>query len=480
MRCVFNNAEVVNQEQPQPKPLVEKIQEKVEVKQKPITSIEKAIAPTKEIKKEVVKEEPKIEENAEKKIEVTEKEQKIEEKKTEEVKEVAENIRTPRKGFHLYTVSANVKTKENKLFIQKVVEAKTEKHANIEYDRAIKNEYGKPKSITKRTLKKYSNGDEDICTEVVDEPKKVIEDSPETIELNKKIELLSSEYLGIFKVELAKSDSIVAPTTQYIYASDVDDAYDQIRYVLQKDGQDSEDIDFLLSKVRNITRMSANAIKMDKGCLKRIALDSVEALQKIVDGVKEVEEEMYDQAIKKFKTLIEKGFDVYVGKLLPKKKIYFVEIARSPEEANNLILAEGRLAETLKAGQNITGVNIGKVKDICERIQKHQDVDQLEDADVYIQAIKGLAKKGDVVYNFLFSTQNVDNYVGKLNEATEVCKGIKSPADIEKFLDGKIKEMSDDIKEKVEGDAKLRNILRNAQNRHNLMGDKKFLSSLFK
>lgn len=476
MRCVFNNAEVVNQEQPQLEPLVEKIQKKVEVKQKPVTSIEETVTPT----KEAIKKEPKVEKKIEKKVETIKEEPKVEEKIEKKKEEVTENTRTPKKGFHLYTVSANVKTKESKLFIQKVVEAKTEKHANIEYDRAIKNEYGKPKSVTKRTLKKYSNGDEDICTEVVDEPKRVIEDSPETIELNKKIELLSSEYLGIFKVELAKSDSIVAPTTKYIYASDVDDAYDQIRYVLQKDGQDSEDIDFLLSKVRNITRMSANAIKMDKGCLKRIALDSVEAIQKIVDGVKEVEEEMYDQAIKKFQTLIEKGFDVYVAKLLPKKKIYFVEIARSPEEANNLILAEGRLAEALRAGQNITGVNVGKVKDICERIQKHQDVDQLKDADVYIQAIKGLAKKGDIAYNFLFSTQDVDNYVGKLDEATEVCKGIKSPADIEKFLDGKIKEMSDDIKEKVEGDAKLRNILRDAQNRHNLMGDKKFLYSLFK
>ena len=119
---------------------------------------------------------------------------KIEEKpKTEEETKNIVSGRTPKKGFKLYTISANVKLKDNRFFIQKVVEAKTEKHANIEYDKMVKKEYGKPKSITKRTFKTYENGDEDICNTIVDEPKRVIQDSPELIEFNKKLEVLESD-----------------------------------------------------------------------------------------------------------------------------------------------------------------------------------------------------------------------------------------------------------------------------------------------
>ena len=44
-------------------------------------------------------------------------------------------------------------------------EEKTEKLANIEYDRMIKKEFGKPKSVTKRTVKEYQEEDIDAKIE---------------------------------------------------------------------------------------------------------------------------------------------------------------------------------------------------------------------------------------------------------------------------------------------------------------------------
>ena len=49
-----------------------------------------------------------------------------------------------RGGFNLYTIKANVKIGDKKFNIQKIVEERTEKLADILFEKVIKNELGKP------------------------------------------------------------------------------------------------------------------------------------------------------------------------------------------------------------------------------------------------------------------------------------------------------------------------------------------------
>ena len=182
---------------------------------------------------------------------------KIEKKENKtHIKSESERYDRPcRKGFNLYTVKALIKIGNDKFLCQKVVEEKNEKLANIEYDRMVKKDFGKPKSVTKRTT-----------------------ESKEIIELNRKIELLDTKYSGLYKVAFSKNDFV--KDTQYIFARDVDEVHLQIKHILEE-RFDDDDINYILSKIKNITKMVPNAIKIDKLCLKRLADISIEQLENI-------------------------------------------------------------------------------------------------------------------------------------------------------------------------------------------------------
>ena len=448
-RCVFNKAEVVVQEQPQ-----QKIEIKINNKNKVVEEEEKPKQANKVITANVKREET------------------IEKPNLQEPKK---NGKTPRKGYNLYTISANIKIGDERFTIQRIVEEKTEKLANIEYDRMIKKEFGKPKSVTKRTLKEYQEEDIDSCVKVIEEAPKKVEDSPETIELNRKIEILDSKYIGIYKVTFAKNN-IFVHNNQYIYASDIDDAYDQIKYIADKDDLD---VDYVVGKIKSVMRMTGNAIKMDKACLKRIGEDTVEELEKMLEACMADEKETYDNAIKKFKELTEKGFSLYVGKLMPKGQIHFAEIARNEDEVNALILAEDRTHKALLSGQKIEGASVGSVEEINQKSEEYKDVDPIENADVYVNAIKGLAQKNDIVYRFLFSDQSIETYSEFLDENTTIVQSLKK-GNGKEYLLSKLDELSDQLQEKMSKQQQLRDILKGNHTRVSTRDNEGFLHSLFK
>ena len=339
----------------------------------------------------------------------------------------------------------------------------------------IKKEFGKPKSVTKRISREYQEADIDSCVAVVEEVQKRVEDSPETIELNRKIEILDSKYIGIYKVTFAKNN-IFANNAQYIYASDVDDAYDQIKYIADKDDLD---VDYVIGKIKSVMRMTGNTIKMDKACLKRIGEDTVEELEKMLEACIADEKETYDNAIKKFKELTEKGFLLYVGKLMPKGQIHFAEIARDEDEVNALILAEDRTHKALLSGQKIEGASVGSVKEINQKSEKYQNVDPIKDANVYVDAIKGLAQKNDIVYRFLFSNQSIETYSKFLDENTTIVQSLKG-GNGKEYLLSKLDEVSNQLQEKMSKQQQLRDILKGNYTRVSTRDNEGFLHSLFK
>ncbi|MGN1327614.1 MAG: hypothetical protein ACI4VQ_06050 [Clostridia bacterium] len=334
----------------------------------------------------------------------------------------------------------------------------------------IKKEFGKPKSVTKRTLREYQEEDIDSCVKVVEEAPKKVEDSPETIELNRKIEILDSKYIGIYKVTFVKND-ILSHNVQYIYASDIDDAYAQIRFIANKDDMDA---DLVISKIKSVIRMTGNAIKVDKACLKRIGEDSVEDLEKMLTLCIKDEKETYENAISKFKQLYEKGFNLYIGKMLCKGKVHFAEMARSDEEANGIIIAEERTQKMILSGIKVEGTNIGLVEEINKKSDKYTDVDPIKDANVYVDAIKGLAQKNDLIYQLLFGKQTVEEYIKFVDHTVDVIKKIKEGKGKEMLMQ-KLDEVTEALTEK---DRNLQSILSNKRNPFS--NDERFLRTLFK
>ena len=185
-RCVFDKAEVVVSKQPQ--------------QTTPITNEVKKVEA-----KEIVSNSPKTKKKKEKINKVEPKEEAPEEQK-----------RTCRKGYHLYTICSTIKIGNDRTTVQRIVEEKNEKLANVEYNRIIKKEYGKPKSVTRRTIKPYSEEDEEFSVEFIEEKPVEREKTPEEIEFENKLKVLDGGYIGLFKVTLNKNPKMCS--TQYIFA----------------------------------------------------------------------------------------------------------------------------------------------------------------------------------------------------------------------------------------------------------------------
>ena len=87
--------------------------------------------------------------------------------------------------------------------------------------------------------------------------------------------------------------------------------------------------------------------------------------------------------------------------------IVMTQCSGDEDEVNALILAEDRTHKALLSGQKIEGDSVGSVEEINQKSDKYKNVDPIKDADVYVDAIKGLAQKNDIVYRFLFSNQSI-------------------------------------------------------------------------
>lgn len=314
--------------------------------------------------------------------------------------------------------------------IQKVIMEKNEKLANIEFERAIKKEFGKPKSITKRTLKEYENGEQDTCEEVVEEAPVVREKTQSEIDLDKKIEFLTSDHLGLYKV-LFVNNNIIKGKSLYIYASDMDNVYTQIAHTAESDG--IVDADVILDKIKNVIRMTANAIRIDKDCLKRIAEDSVSDIEKMYNDSKALDEEIEKEAFEKFREITKKGYEVYIGKLMPKDRVRFVEFARTDEEANAIVLSETRTQKALLSGEKIEGAALGKIMDIvASHKDEYEEATDEEIEEILMKLIKDNSKKGDHIHKFLFGSMTVDEYIENMDKIGNV---------LEKFKNGDGKEI---------------------------------------
>lgn len=343
-------------------------------------------------------------------------------------------------GLSFFTVNANVKIGSEKYNIQRVVQEKNVKLANIEYDRIIKKEFGKPKSITGRTIHKYRDGDEEFM--VIGEEKKLpeIPKTQEELDLEKKIALLTDNVMGIFKVTFSTKYIYMNNATQYIFAQDSDGVYDQLDRIEQR--QDGECNNVLSGSVKQIVKMTESAIKMDKACLKHLAKHSVEDIQEMYDKTVELNQKRFNKAVETYKELKLKGFRVFAGKVKIKQEVTFIELARSEEEGSTLMIGEARtlgLTEGVKDDIPVQHKIIDMTEEFTEGLE-----DEDEKAICIAETIKRISKKEDTAYDVLFDMQDAEQYIDNIDNANILREKIKNGT-VDNFIKEKVGEKIDGI-----------------------------------
>lgn len=350
-----------------------------------------------------------------------------------------------RSGFNFFTISSNVKIGNEKFNIQRIVQEKNEKLANTEYDRIIKKEFGKPKSITGRTIKKYEDGDNEFMVAV--EEKKLVErkKTPEEIDLEKKIELLTTDVMGLFKVILSTKYVMPQSATQYVLAQDKEGVYSQLDIIEERDRGENNGV--LSNSVKQIIKMTSNSIKMDKSCLKYLTKHSIQDIQDLYNKTVEYERVKINRAVNVYKELQEKGFRLFGCHFKITSTIQLLEMARSEEESITLMLGEDRvrdLAISSKKKSDMQHRAENVEEDIRENFEKTQNSNDISFEEYIVKSIKEMTRKEDTIYKTLFEIQDIDRYVEMVDEANLIR---------DKVNDGTI---GDYINEKMEG--KISNI----------------------
>lgn len=354
-------------------------------------------------------------------------------------------------GYKFYTINANVKIGDDKFNIQRVVQEKSEKLANIEYDRIIKKEFGKPKSVTGRTIKKYQDGDMEFMNVNVEKKAPERQKTQEEIDLEKKIELLTTDIMGVFKVTLSTKYVTAQSSTQYILAPSKEGVYAQLDLIEERDQGSNEGI--LSDSVKQIIKMTSNAIKMDKGCLKYLSKHSVEDIQELYDKTTKYEKERISRAVEIYKRLQEKGFRLFGGHFkVNNTTLTLLEMARNEEESTTLMLGEDRARELAMRSKNNAEIKHRAAiieEDIKEHFEKNQDSYNISFEEHIVNTIKDMTKQEDTIYKTLFEVQDIDKYI-KIVDEGNVIRAKVNDGTIEDYIndkmEGKMKDICKELK----------------------------------
>ena len=319
--------------------------------------------------------------------------------------------------------------------VQKVIQEKTEKLANIEYDRVIKKEFGKPKSITKRTCFLYKNGDSEFNKEVEKPVLIEKEKSKEEIELEEKMKYLEGDFLGLFKVQY-KKNATFTNGAHFFFAENKEDVYKEMEISIKKfNAENKADIDIkdVKNKISSITRMLTSNIKTEKEGLKHLSKYTVEEIKEMYNKVKEIKEKERKNAIKKIDEMLESGFVLYAGKLLGKNGkslTTFLNFAKNKDEAKAMFLAERRIKDFSNKIGGSVGFSIGTIEDITDK----ENGNKIEnDGNTIMGLVDFLCDKKDKICQFLFSNTTVLQYEKEIKESLQLLEAIKS-GDKEKIL----------------------------------------------
>ena len=406
--------------------------------------------PTKKIEKkqEIIVSEKDDKEEV-KPIEICEQEQidKIQEEPIKEIAEeiVEENILKPkRKGNLLFTITSNVKTANGRYVVTKIVEEQNQKMAQKAFEKIVKKELGKARSMTKTTIVEYQIGDVESVEEVVEKALPKAEKTEPTL-FQKALDILcTSPYIHLYKTPRIRNNSSL-----YLIATDKESlikqfkegkekAQEMLNYVQDIGGVDEKAYRKLINETRV---MSGQEIKSDKSAIKAIGSKTEEALNGIIQKHEEMaynEEHKFEIAEKNIKNIMASN----------KMHLYKVFMQGFEEESSQLIIADNPkraqligtcndfMHDFIKEHSNKTmfddgvTITVGIIDDVdVETICKHLDIlidkdnacsQALVDPEFTIEKWDRFLNKVNRVENM--SSQEKDRALGKLIESGRIAQ----------------------------------------------------------
>lgn len=328
----------------------------------------------------------------EKKQEV--KEVKKEEKKAESIQEEPKGLKPKRVGYSLFTASAVIKTANGKFSVTRIVEEKTEKMVRAAFEKAVKNDLGKARSVTKFYMKPYAVGDENITEEIIEKPAPMVQ--RELTLQEKALEILcTSPYVHLYKMP-TKGNKQPA----YLIGKDKDEIVDIIkehraeaRRELQSafmEGNQEVDEEAYEKTIRGIRQMSGTEIKNDRRAIKSIYERTDESLQ---NTIKDHENSLYKETHKE-EIVMENFKKAAENESL---QLYVVYLREYKEETKTLIISNNEEVAQSLAMYNDTMANFLEEHNLGRQIDITTDTYN----NVGLEGVEGVASIEDGIKLFL-------------------------------------------------------------------------------
>lgn len=300
------------------------------------------------------------------------KNKKEEKEKADEEEDEQFSLQPKRKGNNLYTITSNIKTANGKYSVTKIVEETDEKKAKILYEKEVKKELGKPRSITKLFIKSYEIGDKENIIEITEAP--MVENTEKELSLfEQALEILcESPYIHMFKIPSPKAG---ANKFHYeIYANEehlkqslresfdevqnkIDEADFKIDELNREQRKEAERViganeRFYQKMVAGAKQLSGQDIRNDKNVMKYIGKQDDEWYKTIIKIHKEEEDEDKNKlniAKENMKKILDSDkFNLYIMQLEDFDNSSVLIAARTSEQANQIGMCSEYILNLLK------------------------------------------------------------------------------------------------------------------------------------
>lgn len=323
-------------------------------------------------------------------------------------------------GRKLFTIEAYVKIKSSKFYIRKIIEEVDEKSANIKYDKIIKAEYGKPKSITKRSIRLFQEGDTEICNTELEmkkqeEVKEKKEEDKDVDEIELKSSMLEKKYLNLYRVIFNQKNTLKIKDVKYVLADKEDIIPSILAKGLKKQLKKEVSEDVVKKSIKSIQRMERQDIKNDFSCqrnMKEVSME--EMLSLFTEAVKRKKEED-KSAMNILEFFFAKGYDLFMAKVeTPNGRNMFVELARNELEASILAQDEFRFKKIAER----EFINCNNAKSVAGEVGIAKVDDKLLDGwntpkiikNKYIDIIRTICFEKDMLYYLVFEQKDKKGY----------------------------------------------------------------------
>lgn len=294
------------------------------------------------------------------------------------------------------------------------------------FEKVVKNELGKPRSITKSTIKPYEQNDEEKTEEIIEE-KKITTKQEKTL-FEKVVDIFAtSPYFHLYSVPLPKNQKPV-----FMMSTSKEDLLDELKAskgeILQQykekfpDFDEDTDYDSIsfYTQTKKMKQLSESDIRNNKSVMKYIGSKSEQALQNVIDmheKIKYNEEHKVEIVKANIQKVWEtKDIHFYIIEMLGfKEDLAILVMAQNEKQAAKITVSNRFMTDFLKEHcDNIKSEDGLNVKVCCVTEEEelniiYEELDYfLERKNISVEALTSPSFTVEEYRHFLKSMDKID------------------------------------------------------------------------